>query len=67
MEKIFKIPSVSCGHCLKTIERELGFVDGAEYVEGNVEAKTVRVELRDEAALETARSLLAEIGFTPVD
>ncbi|RME83472.1 MAG: copper chaperone [Caldilineae bacterium] len=65
MKKTFTIPTISCEHCLKSIERELKFVDGVEYVQGNIEAKTVMVDYSSEAALEAARAQLAEAGYAP--
>ncbi|RUA17059.1 MAG: hypothetical protein DSY55_02820, partial [Clostridia bacterium] len=41
MKKTFSIPTITCKHCLMSIKRELKFVDGVEYVDGNVGAKTV--------------------------
>lgn len=65
MNKVLNIPTISCGHCLKSIERELGFVEGIQYLDGDVDAKTVQVEYRDDTALERAASVLTEIGFEP--
>jgi copper chaperone CopZ len=65
MNKVLNIPTISCGHCLKSIERELGFVEGVEYLDGDATAKTVKVEYRDDAALAGACATLAEIGFEP--
>ena len=49
MKKTLSIPTISCGHCLMSIKRELGFVDGVDYIDGNVDAKTVLVEYSDES------------------
>ena len=67
MKKTLTIPSISCHHCLMSIERELKFVDGATYVDGNIKAKTVLVELTDDAALDKARLTLTEIGYAPTN
>ena len=65
MKKTFTIPNISCEHCLKSIDRELKYVDGVDYIDGNVEAKTVLVEYSDDAALDRARSALAEANYPP--
>lgn len=65
MKKTFSIPSISCNHCLNSVKRELGFVDGIDYIDGNVDAKTVLVEYSDESALGSAREMLAEAGYAP--
>ena len=65
MKKTFTIPNISCAHCLKSVERELNFVDGVDYLQGNIEAKTVLVEYTDDAALDQARAMLAEANYAP--
>jgi copper chaperone CopZ len=50
-----------------SIKRELKFVDGVEYVEGDVAAKTVLVTYESDAALERARAMLAEAGYAPTN
>ena len=67
MKKTLSIPTISCGHCLMSIQRELGFVDGVDYIDGNVDAKTVLVEYSNEAALDQARAVLAEAGYAPAN
>jgi copper chaperone len=67
MQKTFTIPTISCNHCLMSIKRELKFVDGVDYVDGNVEAKTVLVSYTSEAALDQARAALAEAGYAPTN
>ena len=48
-----------------SIKRELVFVEGVDYIDGNVDAKTVMVEFNDDAALSGARTMLAEAGYAP--
>ncbi len=67
MQKTFFIPTISCNHCLMSIKRELKFVDGVDYVDGNVEAKTVLVSYTSDAALDQARAALAEAGYAPTN
>ncbi len=67
MQKTFSIPTISCNHCLMSIKRELKFVDGVDYVDGNVEAKTVLVSYTSDAALDQARAALAEAGYAPTN
>ena len=65
MKKTFTIPNISCNHCTMSIKRELNYVDGVDYIDGNVEGKTVLVEYSDEAALDNARAMLGEAGYAP--
>jgi copper chaperone CopZ len=67
MQTTFSIPTITCHHCLMSIKRELKFVDGVEYVEGDVAAKTVLVTYESDAALERARAMLAEAGYAPTN
>jgi copper chaperone CopZ len=67
MNKVLNIPAISCGHCLKSIERELGFVEGVEYLDGDADARVVHVEYREDSDLQNARKILADIGFATDD
>ena len=67
MNKLLHIPTISCSHCLRSIERELGFVDGVVYLNGDAKARTVNLECSDAAALDEACSVLADIGFAPAE
>ena len=67
MKKTFTIPTISCNHCLMSIKRELTFVDGVDYIDGNVEGKTVLVEYTDESVLDNARAMLGEAGYAPTN
>ena len=66
MQKILIIPTITCKHCLMSIKRELKFVDDVDYIEGDVEAKTVLVAYANDAALDQARAMLAEAGYAPI-
>jgi copper chaperone len=57
------IPNISCNHCIMTIKRESGFVTGAEYVSGDVEAKQATFQVESEAALAALKEALAEAGY----
>ncbi|MBX7235791.1 MAG: heavy-metal-associated domain-containing protein [Caldilineales bacterium] len=67
MKKTLTIPTISCGHCLKTIERELKFVEGVEYIQGSIETRAVMVDYASEEALIKARAALQEAGYAPAN
>ena len=68
MEKIrFSIPNISCGHCVKTIERALGEIEGVSRVEGDAATREVTVEWVPPASLEGIKSSLKEINFPAAD
>ena len=61
--RIYTIPNISCGHCVATIEREVGAVSGVEDVTGNADTKEVTVVYDDEGVLLQVEKLLEEIGY----
>ena len=61
--KIYNVPNISCGHCVATIERELGEVPGVAEVRASLEAKQVTVDYDDEAVLSRVEEMLKEIGY----
>jgi len=64
MEEItLSIPNISCKHCIMTVQRESGFVDGAEFVSGDIEGKTATFKVENEAALSALKETLAEAGY----
>ena len=64
METItLSIPNINCNHCTMTIMRESGFVDGAEFVSGDVERKTATFRVANDSALESLKAALAEAGY----
>ena len=64
MEKVtLSIPDISCNHCVMTVNRESGFVDGAEFVSGDVEAKTATFQVDGDEALTALKATLGEAGY----
>ncbi|MFC1607281.1 heavy-metal-associated domain-containing protein [Candidatus Latescibacterota bacterium] len=64
-EKTVHIPAISCGHCVMTIKRELGDLDGVSVVDGDPEAKTITVTWEAPQTWETIVDTLQDIGFSP--
>lgn len=63
MEQVFTVPNISCGHCVATIERELGFVEGVESVSADEATKQVSVKVSDPNVLAAVAATLDEIGY----
>ena len=57
------IPNISCQHCVMTINRETGFVDGAEFVSGDVDGTTATFQVESDDALAALKAALAEAGY----
>ena len=60
-----KIPSISCGHCKATIERELGELDGVEKVSVDVATQTAAIAWQPPASWPVIEGTLVEIGYAP--
>lgn len=52
--RTFRVPDVSCEHCVKAITEEVGSLDGVEQVEVDLEAKSVTVVGGDDGAVVVA-------------
>jgi copper chaperone len=65
--KTFNVPNITCNHCVMTIKRELGELEGVVSVTGDVETKTVTVEWDSPATWEGIKSLLTEINYPPAE
>jgi copper chaperone len=64
-KKTFIVPNISCGHCTRTIETELGELPGVNRVKAEVASKQVTVEWEEPATWENIRALLEEINYPP--
>jgi len=61
--KTFVAPDISCHHCVMTIQRELGELDGIQSVNADADTKKVIVAFEEPANLEKISSLMEEIGY----
>ncbi len=61
--KTFRVPNISCGHCVMTIQRELSALAGVQRVEGDAASKMVTVEWQPPANWDKIASLLREIHY----
>ena len=62
-EITLSIPNISCNHCVMTVKRESGFVDGVEFVSGDVEGKAATFQVMNDEALAALKAILAEAGY----
>jgi copper chaperone len=62
-KKTFIVPNISCGHCTRTIETELGELAGVTRVKAEVASKQVTVEWEEPATWDNIRALLEEINY----
>ena len=62
----YNIPTISCGHCVHTIEMEVGDLAGVETVDANADARTATITFGEPATESAIKSLLAEINYPVV-
>jgi copper chaperone len=58
----FSVPNISCGHCVMTIQRELGEIEGVSKVGGDPNAKEITVDYDAPATADKIRSTLKDIN-----
>lgn len=63
--KTFEVPNISCGHCVMTIQNEVGDLAGVSKVQADQNSRLVTVEWGDPATWEQIQALLVEINYPP--
>ena len=61
--KTFKVPNISCGHCVHTIQNEVGELEGVKSVVAVEDTKIVTVEWDTPQSWENIKALLEEINY----
>jgi copper chaperone CopZ len=64
-EKTIKVPNISCGHCVRTIETEVGMLDYVLSVKADEESKMVEIAWDEPQKWQNIKSLLEEINYPP--
>ena len=66
--KTVKVPSISCGHCVATIEREVSGIEGVWSVKADRATRDVTISWDPASTDWTAiQNLMKEINYAPVD
>ena len=63
--KTFKVPNISCGHCVHTVQSEVGELAGVKKVVASADTKLVTVEWEAPQSWENIKALLTEINYPP--
>ena len=63
--KTFTVPNISCGHCVHTVQMELGDINGVKSVKADQDSKQVVVEWGEPATWEQIEAMLVEINYPP--
>jgi copper chaperone len=59
----YKIPGISCNHCVHTIKMEVSELEGVQNVDADASSQQATVTFDDPATDEKIRELLAEINY----
>ncbi len=59
------IPNISCGHCVHTIESELGDLAGVVSVKADQSSRSVEITWNNPLSWEEIKHLLTEINYPP--
>lgn len=59
----YTIPNISCGHCLHTIQTEIGDLKGVLTVVGQADTKQVTITFEPPATPAQIETALAEINY----
>lgn len=59
----YSVPSISCGHCVNTIQMEVSEMAGVQSVTANAETQMVEIVFDAPANEDAIKSLLAEINY----
>ena len=62
----YSVPAISCGHCTRTIETELGDLQGIQSVKADQSSKKVEITFDMPASEDAIKALLSEINY-PVE
>ena len=59
----YSVPSISCGHCVNTIQTEVGEMDGVQSVTADAATKMVEITFDAPADEVAIKNLMAEINY----
>jgi copper chaperone len=62
----YSVPAMHCGHCIHTVEMEVGELQGVQAVKADLDTKKVQITFDAPASEEKIKALLAEIDY-PVE
>lgn len=58
---------MSCDHCVRTLETELGELEGVHSVSADLSNKSLSITIDDSISWDTVLDLLEEINYPPAD
>ena len=64
-ETTLRVPDMSCGHCVATVQRSLETLEGVEGVDVSLETKMVTVRSIEELGDNDFMAAIKATGFSP--
>ena len=61
----YKIPNISCGHCVHTVKMEVSDIEGVKSVEADEATQMATIVFESPATEEKIVSVLQEINYPP--
>ncbi|MCU0519763.1 MAG: heavy-metal-associated domain-containing protein [Anaerolineae bacterium] len=61
----YRIPNISCKHCVHAIKMEVGELPGVQAVDADVDSRTATITFDAPASEVQIKALLAEINYPP--
>jgi copper ion binding protein len=61
----YKVPNISCDHCVHTIKMEVGDIEGVQSVEATVDNQSVVIQYDGPASEQQIVDLMTEIYYPP--
>lgn len=63
MRKILNVDGMSCNHCIEKIKKFLSDCDGVEFININLDDKTLEVDIDDDSRLDSVIEAIEDAGF----
>jgi copper chaperone len=63
----YSIPNISCGHCVHTIQMEVGELPGVQSVVADQTNKQATISFEPPASEDSIKALLVEINYPVAD
>ncbi len=62
----FRVPGVSCQHCVHSVKQEVGAISGVQQVQVDLDTKTVTVDHSDQVTTAAIIAAIQEAGYDEV-
>jgi copper ion binding protein len=62
----FRVPGVSCQHCVHAVTQEVGAINGVQRVQVNLDTKTVTVDHSEQVTTAALVAAIQEAGYDEV-